>query len=259
MSTGRKSLALSIIILVTSVLAYLPSLKNNFVWDDKQVIEKSHFLFKASSIKNIIIPQENEQKKAKYYRPVHYVSIVFDKYIWGVNPLGFHLTNTILHAINTLLFFYLFKLVLIRFKSDEPQLTSFLGSLLFALHPIHTESVSWIAGRTDMICTLFFFTALISHILIKKNIFFVPIAIISYSLSLLSKELGIAFPFVVLCFDYLSKNFKTKSIAVYSIYTIITCVYIYLRGRAYINLPELQVLKESTAASSSFFIYIQPL
>jgi tetratricopeptide (TPR) repeat protein len=259
MLINKKILTLSFLILAASFIAYLPSLRNDFVWDDKEVIQKSHFLYKASSIKNIIIPQEREYKKARYYRPVHYASIVLDKYIWGVESLGFHLSNIIFHAINSLLFFYLFRLLLIEFRIKDPELTSFLGSLLFVFHPIHTESVSWIAGRTDMLCTMFFLLALISHILVRKNLLFLPFVIISYSLSLLSKEIGIAFPFVALSLDYLNKNLKRKNLIIYISYILITCLYIYLRGRAFINVPDLRVLKEGSVGYSSLFTFIEPI
>jgi tetratricopeptide (TPR) repeat protein len=239
-------------ILILSFLIFAASF-----WDDEEVIQKSHFFYKASSIKNIMIPQKSEHKKAKYYRPVHYVSIVFDKYIWGVKSLGFHLSNIVFHAVNSLLFFYLFRLVLIEFKIKEPELTSFIGSLLFVVHPVHTESVSWIAGRTDMLCTLFFLIALIFHILLKKNRLFLPVVIISYFLSLLSKELGIAFPFVAISLDYLTKNLKSKNLLIYISYILVSCLYIYLRARAYINVPEVSVLKEGSADYGPFFIYIE--
>jgi len=95
MQINKRTITLSFIILAASFIVYFPSLRNDFVWDDEEVIQKSHFLYKASSIKNIIIPQEREYKKARYYRPVHYASIVLDKYIWGVKSLGFHLSNII--------------------------------------------------------------------------------------------------------------------------------------------------------------------
>ena len=72
MQINKRTITLSFIILATSFIFYLPSLRNDFVWDDEEVIQKSHFHFKASSIKNILIPQEREYKKARYYRPVHY-------------------------------------------------------------------------------------------------------------------------------------------------------------------------------------------
>jgi len=259
MLINKRILTLSFLILATSFIVYLPSLRNDFVWDDEEVIQKSHFLYKASAIKNIIIPQEREHKKAGYYRPVHYVSIVLDKYIWGVESLGFHLSNIIFHSINSLLFFYLFRLLLIEFRIKDPELTSFLGSLLFVFHPIHTESVSWIAGRTDMLCTMFFLIALIFHISVKKNLLFLPFVMISYSLSLLSKEIAVAFPFVALSFDYLNKNLKRKNLIIYISYILITCLYIYLRGRAFINVPDLQVLKEGNVGYSSLFTFIEPI
>ncbi|NIP38178.1 MAG: tetratricopeptide repeat protein [Candidatus Dadabacteria bacterium] len=258
MPKNKRPLIFSFAIFVISILVFLPSIKNDFVWDDEEVIEKTHFLYKASSIKDIIIPSTAEHKKALYYRPVHYISIVFDNYLWGVRSFGFHLTNILLHALNSLLVFFLFRLVLREYKVSDSEFTPLIGAVLFVLQPIHTESVSWVAGRTDMLSALFFLLAFIFHIKLKKNRLLLPLAGISYFLSLLSKELAIAFPLVVLSFDYLSKNLRRSNILIYFCYLALTILYLYLRGRAYINVPEIEIIAENTDKAGSLFIYLEP-
>ncbi len=259
MNFKNSLLFISLIIFISSIIVYLPSLKNDFVWDDEEVIENSHYIFKASSIKNILIPEQKVDKKSKYYRPLHYSSIVFDKTVWGINSLGFHLTNILIHALNSLLVFFLFRLVLKEFKINDPEINAFIGSLFFILHPIHTESVSWIAGRTDMLCTLFFIAAFIFHIRIQRRRIFLTFALSTYFLSLFSKELAIAFPLVILCFDYLTNNLKSKNIIVYCSYFIITILYLYLRGRAFVNIPDVEILSQNTKTDTSLLIYLEPI
>ncbi|HSG29916.1 MAG TPA: tetratricopeptide repeat protein [Thermodesulfobacteriota bacterium] len=259
MKLKNSLLVISLIIFISSIIVYLPSLKNDFVWDDEEVIENSHFTFKASSIKDILIPKQNVDKKSKYYRPLHYSSIVFDKTVWGINSFGFHLTNILIHALNSLLVFYLFRLVLKEFKIKDPEINAFVGSLFFILHPIHTESVSWVAGRTDTLCTVFFLAAFIFHIKIQKRRIFITIALFTYFLSLLSKELAIAFPLVILCFEYLTNNLKRKNILVYCSYFIITLIYLYLRGRAFVNIPEVEYISKNAADNTSLLIYFEPI
>ncbi len=85
-----------------------------------------------------------------YYRPILLLSYFADYALWGVDPAGFHLTNVLLHAGATLLLF----LVIIQLPGQAEGATAFLAALLFAVHPIQTESVAWISGRNDVLLGL---------------------------------------------------------------------------------------------------------
>jgi tetratricopeptide (TPR) repeat protein len=88
------------------------------------------------------------------------MSFLLDRWIWGMSPLGFHVTNALIHAANAMLVFavgyYLFKK-----GSTWP---AFLGALLFALHPMNTEAVSWVSARGELIYTTFFLLSLVSYL-----------------------------------------------------------------------------------------------
>ncbi len=250
------------------------SLRNGFVWDDVEVIEKAYFSFKPSRIASIVTPENKEQQKVSpYYRPTVFISMVVDKGIWGVSPFGLHLTNIIFHSISTVLFYFLALLVLGEFRVDRKEAAAFLSSLFFALHPMHVESVSWIAGRTDLLCGLFLFSAFIFHILSYRKLWFLILAAVCFFLSLLSKEVAIAFPVVALGFDLLSRKIASRrNILKYTVYAILTLLYFYLRGRAFISIPQLtsQSIQKSVqegsqvwgvlkVLSSSYFFYINKL
>lgn len=89
-----------------------------------------------------------------YYRPLLLTTYIADKYLWDLTESFMHLENILLHAVNAVLVFLLAKKVLVREKDLQWELP-LLSALLFALHPINTESVAWISGRTDPLASIF--------------------------------------------------------------------------------------------------------
>ena len=101
-----------------------------------------------------------------FFRPVFILSYVIDAALWGRSPFGFHLTNVLLHALNS---FFVFLLARRLFDgagvAAERRDAAALGAgLLFLLHPSHTEAVSWISGRADVLATFFGLLSLLFHL-----------------------------------------------------------------------------------------------
>lgn len=229
----------AVFIFLVSLALYSPSLKHGFVWDDVEVIEKSNVSFDASNIASVVVPGVEKNKKERYYRPVVYASMVLDNGLWDVTPFGFHLSNLFMNAASAVLFYFAALLILGELYGGCRG-AAFLSALLFALHPMHVESVSWIAGRTDVLCAVFFFLALIAHILSYRSLLFLIVTALSFSLALMSKEVAVAFPFLVLGYDLVSRRIWWKSnILRYAVYAGLLLVYLYLRGRAFANIPEM--------------------
>lgn len=95
-----------------------------------------------------------------YYRPLLYLTFIADKYIWGLQESFMHLENILLHLINSILVFYVACRVAAHYGHSSPAVP-LVASLLFALHPLNTESVNWISGRTDLLAGTFLFLALL--------------------------------------------------------------------------------------------------
>jgi tetratricopeptide (TPR) repeat protein len=89
-----------------------------------------------------------------YYRPILLLSFIADKYLWGLQESFMHLENVVFHLLNVLLLFAVARRCA---PSDEARcsLLPLTAALLFALHPINTEAVNWISGRTDLLCCFF--------------------------------------------------------------------------------------------------------
>ena len=93
----------ALLLLLISFFVYSPSLRNDFVWDDIEVIQKGYHSFKASRINAILFPEAKQNKTQLYYRPIVFVSMVADRELWGINPFGFHLSNLLLNSVSTIL------------------------------------------------------------------------------------------------------------------------------------------------------------
>lgn len=89
-----------------------------------------------------------------YYRPILVVSFLADKFIWGLEESFMHLENILFHMVNTLLVFAIARQVSRLLSVDSP-LPALLAALFFAIHPLNTESVVWISGRTDLLAGTF--------------------------------------------------------------------------------------------------------
>jgi len=220
------------ILFIFSFLIYLPSLQNNFVWDDVIEIKKNYFKFEKTSLVKSIFPEKSAKKKKGYFRPVTYLTLGYDYKIWGDNPFGFHLTNVLLNSISTILLFFLFLLILRRFEIEGKEVIAFFSTLLFTVHPMHVESVSWIAGRTDILCSLFFIAAFISHIKSNDKTYFIILTCFLFYISILSKELAVAFPFTVLAYDVIAeKKISKKSALRFALYMIFFVLYFLIKSK----------------------------
>ncbi|NIP38831.1 MAG: hypothetical protein GWO07_08825 [Candidatus Dadabacteria bacterium] len=258
----KSEVFISALFLLAAFLLYSLSLKNEFVWDDVEVIKKSYFSFETTTLKSIFIPPISEVKKLLYYRPTILLSYIIDWNNWRLNPFGYHLSNSVFYSITIVGMFFLSIRFAALFSLRRPLAFSILATLLFMLHPMHVESVSWIAGRTDVLCTLFFLFALGFHILSYDKFYFLPVVCFFYLFALFSKEVAVAFPFLVICLDFLTKRgVRTTNIIKYSVYFGILALYLYLRSRSFVNVPDVYSpdIVKSSGSESQILYYINML
>ncbi len=147
-----------------TVLVYLPSLKFGFVWDDDQVLfGRADYHDPSRWLEAVRQPLDFSPN---YFRPLALSTLLIQIWLWGNNPLPFHLLNVLLHGLNTLLIM-VFAVRLLRgmggAASDPSRSTGLplLAGLLYGLHPALTESVAFIASRYDLTVTTFLLLALI--------------------------------------------------------------------------------------------------
>ena len=133
----------------------------------------------------------------KYFRPVTFISFFIDQSLWGDIPFGYRLTNLLYHSINVVLLY--FTTLLLLNASSRKREISFLAALIFALHPLAVESVSWISGRTDPLATLWSLMAIIFYLLSKLQgrWYLLPFSFLFIAASVFSKETGLATPIII--------------------------------------------------------------
>jgi len=182
------------IIMLAVTLSYFPSFSGGFLLDDNFLIKNNPFI-KTPHPMVSYFNQEDGIVRGKswvnahtgYYRPFVNLTYRMDYLIWGINPNGFRVTNVILHLLTC---FLLFNFVLL-FVQDRPS--AFWATLLFALHPVNTETVSWISSRNNILVTLFSLICMYNFVKWRENrgslrlaasaFFFIP--------AVFSKEFGL--------------------------------------------------------------------
>jgi tetratricopeptide (TPR) repeat protein len=143
-----------------------------------------------------------------YWQPLTWLSLMVNSQLFGPGPVGFHLVNVFLHLANTLLLFAVLR------KMTAAIWPSAFVAALFAIHPMHVESVAWISERKDVLSTLFWFLTMFAYVryVEKPSIGRYIIAIIFFALGLMSKPMLVTLPFVLLLLDYwpLSRFLNSK-------------------------------------------------
>jgi hypothetical protein len=141
------------------------------------------------------------RKGGSYYRPLLSLTFIADKYVWGLQPSFMHLENILLHAFNAVMVFLIAGRILALLGFASP-IFSFYASLLFALHPINTEAVNWVSGRTDILAGSFLFASmyLLLRFLENRDRAIVALGILCFFLACLCKDSAVfAYPgFLVL-------------------------------------------------------------
>ncbi|HAD81449.1 MAG: hypothetical protein A2509_00260 [Candidatus Edwardsbacteria bacterium RIFOXYD12_FULL_50_11] len=200
----KQYLQISLILLLT-VLVYLPALKAGFMYDDRFFVQENtkirdwkyvgeYFTNSGRSIASIFWDG--------IWRPLRTITYLVDYQVWGLNPFGFHLTSLLWHLANIILLYFLLGRL---FKDKRLQLTA---GLIFALHPVQTEAVTWISSRGDLMYVTFGLLMFIWHHRYRENkrIYLLGLSLLSLTLALLSKETAVVFPLLVMLYDWLFEN-----------------------------------------------------
>ncbi|HUI28493.1 MAG TPA: O-GlcNAc transferase, partial [Candidatus Kryptonia bacterium] len=132
-----------LLLIVVTVVAYAPALHGQFLWDDDRYVSQNSTLRSLAGLSDIwLAPRESPQ-----YYPLVFTAFWFEHQLWGPAPFGYHAVNLALHIANALLLW----LVLHRLRVAG----AYAAAVVFALHPVHVESVAWITERKDVLATVF--------------------------------------------------------------------------------------------------------
>jgi len=185
------------LVLAATIAGLFPSLSNHWVeYDDDRYVLHNVFIRDLTwqNIKGMFLRTEFES-----LIPLVYLSYAFDWALWKEEAFGYHLTNLIFHIINSLLVF-----ALIMKLSRKNLLASFVGSILFAVHPLHVESVAWIAERKDQVVAFFYIQTIIYYLffLDKRKWYYYFLTVVAFIAALLSKPMAVTIPAVLVLCDW---------------------------------------------------------
>lgn len=187
-------------IALLSFMAYFNSFYNELImnWDDAGYIVNNTF------IQNLSIESIKAMFSKFYmhnYHPLTTLSYALEYAISETNPFIYHVNNFILHLLNAFLVF-----VLVRKLTNEQRLLPFFVALLFAVHPMHVESVAWISERKDVLYTFFFLLSLIAYLKYidseNRSWRYLGFALLFFLGSLMSKSAAVTLAPVLLLIDY---------------------------------------------------------
>ena len=166
--------------LVLSFFIFGNGISGEFVFDDATVVQNRPDIKDAGNFFNLFAsPYHQNNPKTGLYRPLTMASYALNHYINGA-PAGFHVVNIIIHALNSFLVFWLVNFL---FKNKFLSYSTFL---LFLTHPIHTEAVTSIVGRAELLA--FFWSFITVYFFIKKHTL---LSLLSFLFALLSKEISL--------------------------------------------------------------------
>lgn len=202
-------------ILVMLGVAYGGTLHHSFHFDDYNIIVNN------DRIHRLDLPTI---ASSNYFRPVLFITFALNHHFGGTDPFGYHLVNLGLHLLNMVLIFYLIS-ILIRqvnrqagdggngWQSVPPFAPALLGTAIFGLHPMQTESVTYIASRSSVLCASFVLLSVVTFLAARidgkdgpvppvRRWLWLIIATIFFVLGVATKELGICLPPILLILEY---------------------------------------------------------
>ena len=151
-------------ILLIALMSYMPALNNGFVWDDDDYI-KNNLLIRSLNLKEIF-----STNLMGNYHPLTVLVYAIEYKFFEVSEKGYHAFNIVLHLLNVMLVFFAV------FRLSSKSIVALVAALLFALHPMHVESVAWASELKDLMYTFFFLASYIFYMKFlddKKNRYYV--------------------------------------------------------------------------------------
>lgn len=184
-------LGVGLVVLVAAVFAN--SLGNGFVFDDVDLVVRDGRIRDLTAVGTFL---------GDSYRPIRTISYAVDFAIWGLNPTGFRLTNLVVHAVNVVL-----AMLVVRRMTGGARIATVAAAVLFAIHPVQSESVAYISGRRDVLFALFFLAGFLAFIKFRESVSkptatrWLVATVACFGLSLMTKEMAASFPLVCVLWD----------------------------------------------------------
>src|SRR5881296_534901 len=197
-----------VLIAVVTFAAFLPTLQNQFVnWDDpRNFLENPHYRGLGWTHLRWMWTTH-----LGHYIPLTWMTLGLDYLLWGMNPVGYHLTSLLLHAANAVVFFFVVRRILILALPGPSErghalaVAAGVAALVFAIHPLRVESVAWVTERRDVLSGLFYLVTILVYLRAcereERGRRWHWLAVATFVCALLSKSMVVNLPVVLLILD----------------------------------------------------------
>ncbi len=219
------------VLFVVGLMVYATSFGNEFIWDDAMLIVPNEYIRSWSYIPQIFSTDIHHfgLDNSNFYRPLQAISYMIDHTFWELNPMGYHISSVLIHIANASLVYMNLFIILGHLDPRRRKYIreiSLATALIWLVHPIHTQVVTYAAGRADEL-VVFFMLASIFTFMTCRNAWIAPVFFVG---ALLSKEYGVILPVFILLLNSFGLTVKRQSRWTNLIpFGIILAVYILLR------------------------------
>ena len=198
-----QTAVVGLLLFLIAIGLFLPAADFDFiVYDDDLFISKNPHVRNGLSWDNVrwalSADLVSDSPNADFWIPVTFLSHILTAELFGMNPSAHHLVNVVLHALNTVLLFWVLR------RMTRDLWPSAFVAVLFAIHPLHVESVAWVSERKDVLSTLFFLLTIGAYVRYTERPIpsrYVLVGLL-FALGLMSKPMLVTLPFVLLLLDY---------------------------------------------------------
>ena len=196
-SPKKQKLIVYIVLTVVTLVVYWQVNQFDFVnFDDNLYVSQNSIIQSGLTLQGFLWAFSTTY--ADFWHPTTWLSLMFDYQLYGMNPGGYHLTNLILHILSILLLFWLFN------RMTKAIWKSAFVAALFAIHPLHVESVAWISERKDVLSAFLWMLTLCFYVYYTENpsIKRYLLVLFCFVLALLSKPMVVTLPVIMILLDY---------------------------------------------------------
>src|SRR5213593_3440832 len=197
-----------LLVALFTLAAFLPALQNQFVnWDDKDNFLDNHH-YRGLGWTHL---RWMWTTHLGHYIPLTWMTFGLDYLLWGMNPVGYHLTSLLLHVTNAVVFFFVVRWLLTRALPSPSEhgyalaVAAGFAALVFAIHPLRVESVAWVTERRDVLSGLFYLLTILMYLRAcarrarGRGWYWLSVAV--FGCALLSKSMVVSLPVVLLILD----------------------------------------------------------
>jgi tetratricopeptide (TPR) repeat protein len=196
-TSKQQMLLISAVLVLLILAAFEPLRHNDFIsYDDDFYVTRNHYI--QSGITRESVAWAFTTGRQANWHPLTWLSHMLDIELFGLNPLGHHLHNLLLHTVSTVLLFWLLQ------SMTGTVWRSAFVAMAFGIHPLRVESVAWAAERKDVLCALFWMLTIAAYLYYAKRggINRYLLVVLCFGLGLMAKPMIVTLPIVLLILDF---------------------------------------------------------